>query len=253
MNAADFNQNDHFKVWCLIPPGVVDKDETEKILPSLIHFLGNRPAGTPEYVGVAAKTAEDAVAYYRHENPEWAHLEWDVRLYFSAAREDVTEEDIIVTQVAPRRGPAVSANMLYSLDREDSYDLYDCGLDDFFCDVRMYDLPNHAHETQKRVSTRGVVTYWQDSDRSHSIVTVWFDGKPIGVLQTGGRGASDHLEYWVTDIEGYRNAETFLRSLVEEDEEYAPIVQDPDEKLQDFTSFYGMHLIIPEFGEVNND
>ena len=80
-----------------------------------------------------------------------------------------------------------------------------------------------------------------DGRRCWTLRTVWFDSKPVMVVQNAGREGDDHYRRYITNDELFKDMVTYLQSLFEVDV-YAHETLDLNEKLDCLTNFYGKQL-----------
>ena len=94
-----------------------------------------------------------------------------------------------------------------------------------------YDLEN------TKIETRVVRRIDFDHRRYWQLATVWFEGKPFGVIQNSGREGRDHVKAFWTDAEVYSRAIQYLRDLIplRDTIELTSVTFDSDELL----SFHG--------------
>lgn len=101
-------------------------------------------------------------------------------------------------------------------------------------------------ERDKRVEIR----YWKDHmyscyRRIWRLAGVYFDGKPVMIIQNAGREGDDFRARIVTDVDSYRKLIQYLGRLLYEVEGDTPVddVHDPSVDLGDkLTSFYYQSL-----------
>lgn len=78
-----------------------------------------------------------------------------------------------------------------------------------------------------RLEVRNLVHDYIDGSRFRSMVTVWFDGQPVFIVQNAGRGGDDWRNRWVTDAPRYWALVSYLLSMFAKLEQSDDFV-DPD-------------------------
>lgn len=81
-----------------------------------------------------------------------------------------------------------------------------------------------------------------DGRRFWQLATVWFDDKPVMVIQNAGREGDDHARRFVTDWSQYRAMIGYLASLARYADPAIEAEVDPDEQRTDLLAFYGDHM-----------
>lgn len=92
-----------------------------------------------------------------------------------------------------------------------------------------------------RVEIRTIKYFDFDGRRFWMLATVWFDSKPVMVIQNAGREGDDHAKRYVTDKSALRDMCQYIRSLVPVEEDESDLV-DADEDIPSLTEFYGNEL-----------
>jgi len=80
-----------------------------------------------------------------------------------------------------------------------------------------FDLDLDAVEKTQRMETRTLVDHDYDGRRGWTLQTVWFDNKPVMVVNSAGRDGDEYHERWITDPELFGELVTFLKSFMSED------------------------------------
>lgn len=95
-----------------------------------------------------------------------------------------------------------------------------------------------------RVHIRILKYFCFDGRRIWSLATVWFDGKPIMVIQNAGREGDDHAKRYITDLPGFNEMCAYLNSLLPpERQDGHPDVVAPDLEMGDeLIEFYNCRL-----------
>ena len=109
-------------------------------------------------------------------------------------------------------------------------------------EIERWDLENMA---SPRIEIRSLMDFDFDYRRIWRLSTVWFDTKPVMILQNAGREGDDHAQRFITDAELYVEMINYLisikpRKIIDvEDED----VIDPHEDMGSrLTTFYGNSL-----------
>jgi len=66
-------------------------------------------------------------------------------------------------------------------------------------DVNYLDLDLDEVEKTQRMETRTIVDHDYDGRRGWTLQTVWFDGKPVMVVNSSGRDGDEYHDRWITD------------------------------------------------------
>lgn len=83
----------------------------------------------------------------------------------------------------------------------------------------LYDILQHIREyfdcdlENTKIETKVVRRINLDRRRYWQLASVWFEGKPFGVIQNSGREGRDHVNAFWTDAEVYSHAIQYLREL----------------------------------------
>ena len=85
--------------------------------------------------------------------------------------------------------------------------------------INVYDTDLDAVEETRRMETRTLVDFDYDGRRGWTLQTVWFDGKPVMVVNSSGRDGDEYHERWITDAPLFGKLVTFLRSFAPEAKE----------------------------------
>lgn len=70
----------------------------------------------------------------------------------------------------------------------------------------------------KRFETRTLVDHNYDGRRGWTLQTVWFDGKPVMVINSSGRDGDEYHDRWITDDQAFGDLVRFLRSFIPEEQ-----------------------------------
>ncbi|WP_162570971.1 MULTISPECIES: hypothetical protein [unclassified Variovorax] len=94
-------------------------------------------------------------------------------------------------------------------------------------------------DLEKRFDVRQLMFEYFDGERSAQMHTLWFDGKPVCIVQDAGRGLRDHHRRWVTDAAAFEQLVAYLRSRLPCEQVH---ISDPEADLypEEVFCFYGM-------------
>ena len=94
-----------------------------------------------------------------------------------------------------------------------------------------------------RIQIRVLKEHSFDYRRFWRLCTVWFDDKPVVIIQNAGREGSDHVERFITDGHLFAEMIHYIRTtLIQYEEDGITIVINPDDDRNDLDDFYGNHL-----------
>lgn len=93
---------------------------------------------------------------------------------------------------------------------------------------------------QDRVEERVLLDHSFDGRRIWRLATIWFDNKPVMVIQNAGREGDDHAERFVTDPDLYREMVSYINSIIPVPKPHDVIRADED--LPELTDFYSHQL-----------
>ena len=99
-------------------------------------------------------------------------------------------------------------------------------------------------ETDERMEWREYAYVDFDGRRIWELGSIWFDGKPVSIVQSAGRGGRDHHERYIVDSEAYWDLVKYSFTLPRTSEasfleDVVPMDEDMGDKL---TAFYGCTL-----------
>jgi hypothetical protein len=97
--------------------------------------------------------------------------------------------------------------------------------------------------TSPRVQIRVIKRFDFDGRRYWQLATVWFDDKPVMIIQNAGREGDDHRARFITDPELYAQMCTHIASLIinVQQLELTDVV-DINDDIDGLTEFYGNEL-----------
>lgn len=93
----------------------------------------------------------------------------------------------------------------------------------------------------EKVEIKYYVDHCFDGRRTWTLASVWFEEKPIMVIQNAGREGDDHRVRFITDAENYKRMLHYISTLLEEDDVTLESV-DPDEDIPTLDTFYGYSM-----------
>ncbi len=101
--------------------------------------------------------------------------------------------------------------------------------------------------TDDHVELRVYKDHWFDGRRFWRLASVWFDGKPVMVIQNAGREGDDYVGRFITDVDVYKDLVKYVKSLIppNEVEVSKKDVVDPTLNVKCLTCFYGNELDDP--------
>ena len=104
-------------------------------------------------------------------------------------------------------------------------------------EVDRYDLDSDAIEAAKRFETRTLVDHDYDGRRGWTLQTVWFDGKPVMVVNSSGRDGDEYHDRWITDGKTFAEMVSWLRTFLPESEDTGFV--EASKPIPAMTEFYG--------------
>ena len=104
-------------------------------------------------------------------------------------------------------------------------------------EVDMFDIEDDV--ISDRLELRIIRDPYIDGNRTWTLSTLWFDNKPVMVLQSAGRAGRDYNKSFVTDLEAYGNVVSYIATLINATGIY---IHDADTDYDDLVSFYGNKL-----------
>jgi hypothetical protein len=105
--------------------------------------------------------------------------------------------------------------------------------------LQSWDLHDMA---SPRVDIRVLKEFYFDHRRFWRLATVWFDGKPVMIIQNAGREGDDHAERFITDADVYMEMIAHLKSITPAKMESEDKIVAPDQVNEKLTFFYGNAL-----------
>jgi hypothetical protein len=104
-------------------------------------------------------------------------------------------------------------------------------------EVDYYDLDTDKIEATRRFEVRTLVDHDYDGRRTWTLETVWFDSKPVMVVNSSGRDGDEYHERWITDGAAFGDLIVFLNSFRKTDEQSGDFVKASD-VIPAMTEFY---------------
>jgi len=80
-----------------------------------------------------------------------------------------------------------------------------------------FDMDHAGAEATKRIEIRQLAYDCPDGRRTWELDTIWFDGKPVMVVNSSGRDGDEYSERFITDAEGFASMVRFLQEYVKQD------------------------------------
>jgi len=99
--------------------------------------------------------------------------------------------------------------------------------------------PGSRNQKLRKVEIRIYKDFVFDDRRTWTLLSAFFEGKPVFILQQAGREGGDHTETFITDREQWLGLIYYARSLCPEDDNP---VYDPEEDIENLDQFYGCSL-----------
>lgn len=94
----------------------------------------------------------------------------------------------------------------------------------------------------ERVEIRYYKNHNYDGRRIWRLASVWLDGQPFMIIQNAGREGDDHSARFITDVERYKQAVDYVKTLLPPYFGDIPDVVDADTDIPDLLSFYSGDL-----------
>ena len=104
-------------------------------------------------------------------------------------------------------------------------------------EIDSYDLADGAIEESKRFETRTLVDHDYDGRRGWTLQTVWFDGKPVMVVNSSGRDGDEYHDRWITDGKTFAEMVSWLRTFQPETADTGFV--EASKPIPEMTEFYG--------------
>lgn len=112
-------------------------------------------------------------------------------------------------------------------------------------EIELSDLEEivYSHKFEKMNSKMEMRVYKNhnfDGRRRWVLASIWFEGKPVMIIQNAGREGDDHTARFITDHNSYAKMVAYLLSFKEEDSSCD--VYRENEDIPNLTEFYGYSL-----------
>ena len=104
-------------------------------------------------------------------------------------------------------------------------------------EIDSYELDFDGVEAGQRMETRTIVDHDYDGRRGWTLQTVWFDGKPVMVINSSGRDGDEYHERWITDVPLFGQLLSWLHTFIPRTEITGYV--NPETVLPAMTEFYG--------------
>ena len=104
-------------------------------------------------------------------------------------------------------------------------------------EVDTFDLDTDGIEAAKRIEIREIVNHDFDGRRVWILETVWFDGKPVMVINASGRDADEYHERWITDGDLFAEMIKWIRTFMPTD--VPGDFVEASRPIPEMTEFYG--------------
>jgi len=83
-------------------------------------------------------------------------------------------------------------------------------------ELNNYDLNHELAEATKRIEIRQLAYDCPDGRRTWELDTIWFDGKPVMVVNSSGRDGDEYSERFITDGDTFAAMVRFLQEFIED-------------------------------------
>jgi len=93
----------------------------------------------------------------------------------------------------------------------------------------------------RKIEVRYYKDFTFDVRRYWLLASIWFEGKPVMIIQNAGREGDDHAASFITDMEQYQAMIGHLATLQKHDD-IKDRTTDPDTDVPNLTSFYDNEL-----------
>ncbi|MED1125287.1 hypothetical protein [Bacillus atrophaeus] len=81
-----------------------------------------------------------------------------------------------------------------------------------------------------------------DGRRTWTLASVWYENKPVMVIQNAGREGDDHRERFITEPKLYDKMLTYIASLLNIDTSVKHDIYREDDDIKELDNFYGFTL-----------
>jgi len=138
-----------------------------------------------------------------------------------------------------------TCNFLYAYPSESETTKLDVLRGCYFDHIKECELYENSQLTkvvQERVRIKFLKDHNFDFRRIWRLATVWFDDKPVMVIQNAGREGDDHRTRFITDVSRFNDMCDYIKALcVTKCSVYTDVV-DADSDIENLTYFYGYDL-----------
>ncbi len=109
-------------------------------------------------------------------------------------------------------------------------------------DLDTYYFHDNVLELNTKITIKILKDFSFDHRRYWRLATVWFNNKPIMIIQNAGREGDDHSKRFITDEKMYLEMVTFIKSLLDREIPEVEDLIDQNTNLIDIDTFYGYSL-----------
>lgn len=109
-------------------------------------------------------------------------------------------------------------------------------------------------DANEKVEIRYYAHYFFDERREWRLASVWFEDKPVMIIQNAGREGDDHARRYITDENAFKQMLDYIEFIIQEGEEDPIDVVSEDDDIEELDTFYGHTLasfydldFVPEF------
>lgn len=92
----------------------------------------------------------------------------------------------------------------------------------------------------EKIRVKTIFNHHFDGERCCTLKTIWYEEKPVMIVQNGGRGGRDHKERFVTDKELFMEMCNYILTMVMDLEEVSVI--DSNEENKELYCFYNCEI-----------
>lgn len=115
-------------------------------------------------------------------------------------------------------------------------------------EIDSYEIDFDGVEAGQMMETRTIVDKDFDGRRGWTLQTVWFDGRPVMVVNSSGRDGDEYHERWITDVVQFSKLLTWLQRFIPRTEITGYV--NLEAVIPAMTEFYGSS--IHDFYDVEN-
>lgn len=136
----------------------------------------------------------------------------------------------------------MNANEIYKLKPlRETQELYElCGF--YYNHVPEIDIYDINSSLNTKISIKEHCYHNFDGRRYWKLSSVWYEDKPVMIIQNAGREGDDHAKRFITDIELYSTMVDYLLTLQNKPQIRERDVISDDVDMPELTNFYGHDL-----------